>query len=65
MKSNNLIIRTALRENNIYLWELADILGVSENTVVRRMRKEHSEEEQLHIAEMISDYAKSGERGNG
>lgn len=58
MKKNNLIIRTALLKNNVYLWELADILGVSEPTAVRRIRKELPEEEQLRIAEMISDYAK-------
>lgn len=65
MKKNNLIIRTALLKNNVYLWELADILGVSEPTVVRRIRKELPEEEQLRIAEMISEYAKSGEQNNG
>lgn len=59
MKKNNLIIRKALRENNVYLWELADILGVSEATLIRKMRKEYPEEEQLRIAEMISEYAKT------
>lgn len=59
MKNNNLIIRKALRENNVYMWELADILGVSEVTVCRWMRKEYPKEEQLRIAEMISEYAKT------
>ena len=35
------------------LWELADILGVSENTVIRRLRKEYPEEEQIKIARKI------------
>lgn len=59
MKNNNLIIRKALRENDIYQWELADILGVSEVTVCRWMRKEYPKEEQIRIAEMISEYAKT------
>ena len=62
IKDNNSIIRTALRENKVYLWELAYILGVSESTVMRWMGKDHSEEEQLHIAEMILEYAKNRKR---
>ena len=62
---NNMIVRTAMSENGIALWLLAEILGISESTIVRWMRKEHSKDEQLRIAEMISEYAKSGEQNNG
>lgn len=42
MKRNN-DIRAAAKENGVYLYEIADKLGVSEPTFIRRMRKELSD----------------------
>ncbi len=56
----NLKIRIALLENGIKQWELAKMLGVSEMTIVRRLRNELPEEEQARYIRMIENY--SGER---
>lgn len=49
----NKVIRETLKENKMYLWQLADLLGVSEPTMVRRLRHELPEEEQKRIVELI------------
>ena len=36
---NNETVRKAARNASVYLWELGDHLGVSENTVIRWLRK--------------------------
>lgn len=42
MKRNN-DIRAAAKENGVYLYEIAEKIGVSEPTFIRRMRKELSD----------------------
>lgn len=49
----NLKIRKALGESMMKQWELADLLGISENTLTRRLRKELPEEEQQRIISII------------
>lgn len=36
----NQIIRTALAENRLYLWQLAEALGISESALSRMIRRE-------------------------
>lgn len=36
----NQIIRTALAENQLYLWQLAEALGISESALSRMLRRE-------------------------
>ena len=55
---NNLIIRNALLIHNVKQYELANIMGVSVNTLVRKMRVELPEEQQKELAEKIKQYAK-------
>lgn len=50
---NNKKIRTALEESRMRHWELADLLGISESTLVRKLRKELPEEEQKRIISII------------
>lgn len=50
---NNQKIRFALLENNMKQWELADLMGVSEAVLSRRLRKELPEEEQERIVALI------------
>lgn len=38
-------IRNAMKQNGITQWKLGELLGVSENTVNRKLRKELPEEE--------------------
>lgn len=53
MLTTNLKIRTALSENKMTIADLADVLGVSERTAFRKMRKEMSAEEQTTILSKI------------
>ena len=49
----NQIIRDELRERKVYQWELAKALGISEATMVRKMRTEMSEEETTELLALI------------
>lgn len=44
--------------HNVKQYELANIMGVSVNTLVRKMRVELPEEQQKELAEKIKQYAK-------
>lgn len=46
-------IRMELKERHIPQWKLGDLLGVSENTVNRKLRKELSTDEKQHILDVI------------
>ena len=49
----NISIRTALKENGLYVYDLVDILGVSETTVTRMMRHELSQDDKNRIITLI------------
>lgn len=49
----NQIIRDELREQKVYQWELAKALGISESTMVRKMRTEMSDEETTELLALI------------
>lgn len=49
----NQIIRDVLREQKVYQWELAKALGISEATMVRKMRTEMSDEETMELLALI------------
>ena len=53
----NEIIRTELKEKGVRQWELAAAIGISEQTMVRRMRFEMPDEVQLHLLEVIEKVA--------
>ena len=53
----NEVIRETLKEFNVKQWELAAAIGVSEQTMVRRMRFEMPDEVQLHLLEVIEKVA--------
>ena len=53
----NQIIRDELRERKVYQWELAKALGISEATMVRKMRTEMSDEETTELLAMIDTIA--------
>ena len=54
-------IRNAAKKNGIFLWQIAEILGVSEPTMTRKMRRELSDNEKLKILSIIEDLAKKGD----
>ena len=51
-------IRMELKARNIPQWRLGELLGVSENTIYRKLRNELSVEEKQHILDVI----RTGER---
>ena len=58
----NLIIREELKARSVRHWELAHELGVSEQTLVRWLRFEISEDRQLDMLMKIEEIAKRKER---
>ncbi len=53
----NALVRNALKENKLCLWQLADLLEVSEPTIVRKLRHELPEEEQKKMVSLIKEEA--------
>ena len=58
----NLIIREDLKARRVRHWELAAALGISEQTLVRWLRFELSEDRQLDMLMKIEEIAKRKER---
>ncbi len=54
-KTNNRIVREAMAEYNICQWQLADMLGIREETLSRMMRYELDIEEQEEIVRLIKE----------
>lgn len=52
-------IRQKMTETGIFRWELADLLGVHENTVTNRLRHELPEDEQKAWIQLIDDWSKT------
>ncbi len=59
MPKANQRVREELAKQNMYLWELAVLLGVSEPTITRMMRKELPEQRQNELVELIKKGGKS------
>ena len=53
MKKANQTVRTALTKRNVYQWELAERLGISEYTLTRKLRKELPEDQQEEMVRII------------
>ena len=53
---SNKAIRAALKEKGIAQWKLGELLGVSENTINRWLRKELPKEEKEKILTAIKNY---------
>lgn len=59
----NTEIRAELKAAKIPYWKIADKLGVHENTIIRRMRKELSEDDRKKFLAAI-DTIKTEKRGD-
>ena len=53
----NLLVRESLKENDVYLYMLADAMGISEPTMCRMMRKELPEKAQMLMVAAIEGIA--------
>lgn len=56
-KVENMEIRRKLKETKVMQWQVADKLGVSEMTLVRKLRYELPEEEKQKIFSVIDEIA--------
>ena len=57
----NKIVREELQQRSVRHWELAHALGVSEQTLVRWLRFELSEDKQIDMLEKIEAIVKEKE----
>lgn len=54
----NAAVRNELKKRGIYQYELAEMIGISEFTLVKRLRKELSKDEQKQLISVIKEAAK-------
>ena len=54
----NADIRAIAKEHNVYLYEVAERLNISEPTMTRKLRRELSHNEKLRIKQIIYNIAK-------
>lgn len=64
MKKNE-DIRAAARQKKVYLYEIADALGVSEPTFIRWLRKELSDPKKIAISTAIDLIAEQRDQNGG
>ena len=57
----NMIVREELKSRGVRHWELAHALGVSEQTLVRRLRFGLDEDKQMDMPEKIEEIVKEKE----
>lgn len=53
----NEIIKNAMKKNRVFTWQVAELMGISENTLYRRMRHELPADEQIRIVKLIESGA--------
>ncbi|MCM1059832.1 MAG: hypothetical protein NC452_06025 [Eubacterium sp.] len=57
----NLDVRAAAKSAGVFLWEIADKLGVSEPTFIRSLRKELSDARKANVLAAIEDIKREHE----
>ena len=57
----NEAIKAALKQNSVYQWEVAELLGIPETTFSRKLRHELPEADKVLILEAVEKIA--AERG--
>ena len=61
---NNEMVRKTAKKAGVYLWELGDYLGVSENTVIRWLRKPLDSAKEVLLLNAISEVAARKAKAN-
>ncbi len=61
MNRNNKDLQAYARKCGVYFYEIAEAMGISEFTLVRRLRKEVAAEDKLELYEII-DCISAGKR---
>ena len=60
----NVRVREELKKNDMKNWKLAELMGIGETTLCRRLRNELPEEEQNRIIALIRQHSGGGEHDN-
>lgn len=63
MSKANADIKEAAKQAGVYLYNIADRLNISDNTLIRRMRRELPDAEKAKIKGIIAELA--AEKANG
>lgn len=58
MQKANTELRSELKAANIPYWRIAEVLGVHENTIIRRMRTELSSDDRQAFDKAIAELKK-------
>lgn len=56
----NVAVREAADKHGLYMYQIAQIMGISESALVKKMRFEWSKEEQQSVIQKIKDFVKEG-----
>ena len=54
----NIQVREVAEKYRLYLWEVAQIMGISYSGLMQKMRHEWTPEEQQSVIQMIEEYVK-------
>lgn len=54
----NYDVKTAAKNRGVYLWQVAEALGIADTTLCRRLRKELSAEEKERIFSIIDELSR-------
>lgn len=58
---SNLDVRQYAKEKGVCLWQCAEVLGISEPTMTRKLRRELPEDEKARLCEIIDRLAEGKE----
>jgi hypothetical protein len=56
----NIQVREVAEKYRLYLWEVAQIMGISYSGLMQKMRHDWTPEEQQSVIQMIEEYVKKG-----
>ena len=56
----NIAVREAADKHGLFMYQIAQIMGISESALVKKMRSEWSDEEQQAVIQLIEKHAKDG-----
>lgn len=54
----NTEIRTLVKTTGVKMWQIADVLGVADTTLCRKLRKELPQDQKAKILDIIQQLAK-------
>lgn len=64
MKQANIEVRELAKSNGVRHWQIAERLGISETTLVKRLHRELNDKQREQITQVIKDIAHENEEGS-